>query len=240
MSADYSCAICLDSASDPVVTRCGHLYCWPCLDQWLSRQRECPTCKGAVNPEKPGDIIPLYGKGKSTSDGPASDKPRPEAPAAAASGDTATADGGAEPAGAAAAAAEGAPRPHAFDTRHERPRAQRQAPLGGNRTNSWWALGIVGTPTFLGDTGSFALVVVVCLASYFIYKYWQERGRNNARANNGPQQEGQPDQAAGNNNPPAGANNNNNAPSMMPAILAMAASVFLVVFFKFINDDDVY
>lgn len=33
----FVCAICLDTVSDePVVTKCGHLYCWPCLYQWLA------------------------------------------------------------------------------------------------------------------------------------------------------------------------------------------------------------
>jgi len=32
----FVCAICLETVSnEPVVTRCGHLYCWPCLYQWL-------------------------------------------------------------------------------------------------------------------------------------------------------------------------------------------------------------
>ncbi len=32
----FVCAICLETVSDePVVTQCGHLYCWPCLYQWL-------------------------------------------------------------------------------------------------------------------------------------------------------------------------------------------------------------
>ncbi|KAL3810797.1 hypothetical protein ACHAXA_006827 [Cyclostephanos tholiformis] len=32
----FLCSICLDVVSDePVVTRCGHLYCWPCLYTWL-------------------------------------------------------------------------------------------------------------------------------------------------------------------------------------------------------------
>ena len=33
----FLCAICLDTVSDePVVTRCGHIFCWPCLYQWLA------------------------------------------------------------------------------------------------------------------------------------------------------------------------------------------------------------
>ena len=32
----FTCAICLENVSDePVVTKCGHLYCWSCLYQWL-------------------------------------------------------------------------------------------------------------------------------------------------------------------------------------------------------------
>lgn len=33
----FMCAICIDEVSDePVVTKCGHLFCWPCLYQWLA------------------------------------------------------------------------------------------------------------------------------------------------------------------------------------------------------------
>ena len=31
----FECNICLDAVTQPVVTRCGHLYCWPCLFRWL-------------------------------------------------------------------------------------------------------------------------------------------------------------------------------------------------------------
>ena len=27
----YECVICMETAKEPVVTRCGHLYCWPCI-----------------------------------------------------------------------------------------------------------------------------------------------------------------------------------------------------------------
>ena len=31
----FDCNICLETVKEPVVTRCGHLYCWPCLYKWL-------------------------------------------------------------------------------------------------------------------------------------------------------------------------------------------------------------
>ncbi len=31
----FSCNICLEHVQEPVVTQCGHLYCWPCLYRWL-------------------------------------------------------------------------------------------------------------------------------------------------------------------------------------------------------------
>jgi hypothetical protein len=30
-SSPFECNICLELAREPVVTYCGHLYCWPCL-----------------------------------------------------------------------------------------------------------------------------------------------------------------------------------------------------------------
>ncbi|KAG5465491.1 hypothetical protein CUR178_00196 [Leishmania enriettii] len=68
-AVDFSCAICLDTATEPVVTRCGHLFCWECLEHWLHSAAgvpECPVCKGRVDERMAGDIIPLYGKGRQT------------------------------------------------------------------------------------------------------------------------------------------------------------------------------
>ncbi|GET93263.1 hypothetical protein, conserved [Leishmania tarentolae] len=66
-AVDFSCAICFDTATEPVVTRCGHLFCWECLEHWLHSAAgapECPVCKGRVDEQISGDIIPLYGKGR--------------------------------------------------------------------------------------------------------------------------------------------------------------------------------
>lgn len=60
----FDCNICLDLAKDPVVTCCGHLFCWPCLYRWLhlhSDAKECPVCKGEVTLK---NVTPIYGRGK--------------------------------------------------------------------------------------------------------------------------------------------------------------------------------
>lgn len=66
----FECNICLDTARDAVVSMCGHLFCWPCLHQWLetrpSRQ-VCPVCKAAISKEK---VVPLYGRGSTKQEDP--------------------------------------------------------------------------------------------------------------------------------------------------------------------------
>ncbi|PSS30800.1 E3 ubiquitin-protein like [Actinidia chinensis var. chinensis] len=67
-AGDFECNICFELAHDPVVTLCGHLYCWPCLYKWLrvhSNFQECPVCKALIQKEK---LIPLYGRGKTPTD----------------------------------------------------------------------------------------------------------------------------------------------------------------------------
>ncbi|KAK6934265.1 Zinc finger, C3HC4 RING-type [Dillenia turbinata] len=70
----FDCNICLDSAHEPVVTLCGHLYCWPCIYKWLNVQSsspesdevpKCPVCKAKISSNA---LVPLYGRGSSPSD----------------------------------------------------------------------------------------------------------------------------------------------------------------------------
>lgn len=74
-SGGFDCNICLDSVQDPVVTLCGHLYCWPCIYKWLYfqntsaenpdqlQQQQCPVCKAEISKTS---LVPLYGKGQTT------------------------------------------------------------------------------------------------------------------------------------------------------------------------------
>ncbi|CAI8618213.1 unnamed protein product [Vicia faba] len=66
----FDCNICLDFAHEPVVTLCGHLFCWSCIYKWLYVQSaslapdeppQCPVCKHEISHTK---MVPLYGRGQ--------------------------------------------------------------------------------------------------------------------------------------------------------------------------------
>ena len=60
--AMFECNICLDTAKQPVVSKCGHLYCWPCIYTWMQQPRDqvlCPVCKSGISKET---VIPIYTK----------------------------------------------------------------------------------------------------------------------------------------------------------------------------------
>lgn len=73
----FECNICLDTAEEPVITPCGHLYCWSCINHWITSQSnkllECPVCKSGIKEET---LIPIYGRNVSSS---GKSKPRPKA-----------------------------------------------------------------------------------------------------------------------------------------------------------------
>ncbi|KAJ7949092.1 E3 ubiquitin-protein like [Quillaja saponaria] len=59
----FDCNICLEMAKDPILTCCGHLFCWPCFYQLsysYSNAKECPVCRGEVTDTS---IVPIYGNG---------------------------------------------------------------------------------------------------------------------------------------------------------------------------------
>ncbi|CAK9009982.1 unnamed protein product [Durusdinium trenchii] len=88
----FECNICFETAFEPVVTRCGHLFCWKCLHLWLSAPRRsaygnlqpsngwssCPVCKAAVSQQT---VTPVYARdgsgGMETEQRDASLPPRP-------------------------------------------------------------------------------------------------------------------------------------------------------------------
>ncbi|KAJ3346965.1 hypothetical protein GGF32_007155 [Allomyces javanicus] len=67
----FECNVCLETASEPVVTLCGHLFCWPCLHAWFescqSRRvaQTCPVCKAGSGADK---TVPIYARGREALD----------------------------------------------------------------------------------------------------------------------------------------------------------------------------
>lgn len=74
----FECNICFDQANEPVVSLCGHLYCWPCLDRWMQSQRlpSCPVCKAGIGKDK---LIPIFTRGAERANPMHSSTPRPQA-----------------------------------------------------------------------------------------------------------------------------------------------------------------
>lgn len=76
--SSFECNICLDTAKEPVISMCGHLFCWPCLHQWLETRparQVCPVCKSAISREK---VIPVYSRGGENKDPRDKVPPRPQ------------------------------------------------------------------------------------------------------------------------------------------------------------------
>ena len=77
-SSFFECNICIDTAQEAVVSKCGHLYCWPCIYQWMSQKPHnptCPVCKGAISKDT---LTPIYGKYANQSDPRNQAPPRPQ------------------------------------------------------------------------------------------------------------------------------------------------------------------
>ena len=59
-SKNFECTICLETAKEPVLTKCGHMFCWPCIYNWLDSKggrAKCPNCKNEITKN---DLIPVY------------------------------------------------------------------------------------------------------------------------------------------------------------------------------------
>ncbi|XP_054663619.1 E3 ubiquitin-protein ligase RNF5 isoform X1 [Grus americana] len=70
----FACNLCLEPARDAVIGRCGHLYCWPCLHQWLLTRPRCVVCGAGMSRD---DVVPLYGRDSAHRDPRLETPPRP-------------------------------------------------------------------------------------------------------------------------------------------------------------------
>jgi len=65
-SSSYKCSICLETARQPSVTPCGHLFCKNCIYRWVeegavsttSHQRTCPVCNKGISKQQ---IVRIFG-----------------------------------------------------------------------------------------------------------------------------------------------------------------------------------
>lgn len=44
MTSIPNCPICLTEPTIPKCTKCGHIYCWTCILQYLQNNHKCPIC----------------------------------------------------------------------------------------------------------------------------------------------------------------------------------------------------
>eukprot|EP00049_Salpingoeca_infusionum_P018324 m.356704 g.356704 ORF g.356704 m.356704 type:complete len:185 (-) comp17605_c0_seq1:944-1498(-) len=73
---EFTCSICMDNVSEPVVTTCGHLSCWGCLHEWMKYKTACPVCSSGI--EEENGIIPIYVAGAGSAASNPTFPPRPQ------------------------------------------------------------------------------------------------------------------------------------------------------------------
>ncbi|PVF96594.1 hypothetical protein CPB86DRAFT_786814, partial [Serendipita vermifera] len=59
---DWDCRLCGKTATDPCVTRCGHLFCWSHLTKHLASSPRCPTCSTPLSMDR--DVVQVFGRPK--------------------------------------------------------------------------------------------------------------------------------------------------------------------------------
>ncbi|KAK8894915.1 hypothetical protein M9Y10_023356 [Tritrichomonas musculus] len=75
----WHCPICKDQLKSPVVSPCGHIFCWPCISKHLQNEENgnkiCPVCHKPLDLEK---IVPIYGQTNQAKDNEAPPPPKAE------------------------------------------------------------------------------------------------------------------------------------------------------------------
>lgn len=67
-SKPFECTICLDTAKEPVVTSCGHIFCWSCIYSWMETKGKGAKCPNCANPITRETLIPIYTKDETKND----------------------------------------------------------------------------------------------------------------------------------------------------------------------------
>jgi len=71
---DLLCPVCFELFEEPYIVRCGHTFCYACINKAVATDPKCPTCSAVVRPEEMGPnflLSTLVGKArvKSSSSG---------------------------------------------------------------------------------------------------------------------------------------------------------------------------
>ncbi|KAK2888820.1 hypothetical protein Q8A67_014195 [Cirrhinus molitorella] len=53
LTLPISCQICLGKVRQPVICCNNHVFCSNCINVWLEKSSQCPTCRVAITPENP-------------------------------------------------------------------------------------------------------------------------------------------------------------------------------------------
>ncbi|KAF2266380.1 hypothetical protein CC78DRAFT_513897 [Lojkania enalia] len=49
IDSQEDCPICLDQMRDPVITKCAHIFCTPCIERVVDTQHKCPMCRVSLD-----------------------------------------------------------------------------------------------------------------------------------------------------------------------------------------------
>ncbi len=48
IDSQEDCPVCLDTLKEPVITKCAHHFCAPCIERVIDTQRKCPMCRAEL------------------------------------------------------------------------------------------------------------------------------------------------------------------------------------------------
>ncbi|XP_028519750.1 E3 ubiquitin-protein ligase COP1 [Exaiptasia diaphana] len=57
-NSDFLCPICFDTIDEAFMTKCGHTFCYQCINRSLSESNRCPKCNFII--EKADQIFPNF------------------------------------------------------------------------------------------------------------------------------------------------------------------------------------
>ncbi|KAF2499627.1 putative SNF2 family helicase [Lophium mytilinum] len=78
IDSQEDCPVCLDTFKDPVITKCAHVFCTPCIERVIDTQHRCPMCRAELDALGTTTVKPM--KEGEAANGGASTTTQPEPP----------------------------------------------------------------------------------------------------------------------------------------------------------------